>query len=443
MDANTTRRRLTVGEQLVLSVMWFSLNTVSAALLPIVIPTQILLFVSSGKVGSTQQAAFLGALSTLGAIVSLFVPPLIGMLSDRTSSVYGRRRPFIVLGAGVMLLAAPLLATAGSAAIFVVGLAILQIGNNVLTASYQSLTPDLVPGEQRGEASGYMGVMTILGNVVSLGLAAWLFRGVNALHIDVNVIRTAMSFYYPLTIGALLVGVLITIIGVHEKPGASVKTEQSGVQERRMLRLQRWFVRSWIEPWREYNFTLVFLTRFCVMMGLALFLTFIEYYFARVSGNTNFVQTTASVAVLALLGAVVSAFALGVLSDRTRRAPVVSLATLCMSLAALAFVVLPSSFALWPLGILFGLGYGAYTSVDWALSVDALPSLEAAGKDLGIWSASATLPAIFAPLVGGLIIFIAGLFHQDVLGYRLVFATATLFLLTAAVCVLFVREKRS
>lgn len=181
------------------------------------------------------------------------------------------------------------------------------------------------------------------------------------------------------------------------------------------------------------------------MMGLAMFMTFIEYYFARVQKIENFVQVTAVVAVLALSGGVISGIVFGIFSDHLkRRAPLVSAATICMSLTAVAFVIFPSSYVywLWPLGILFGLGYGVYMSVDWALSIDALPSLENAGKDLGLWDASVTLPAIFAPLLGSLIINIGAHFGQLELGYRMVFSTAAIFLVVAAICVLFVREKR-
>jgi MFS family permease len=80
--------------------------------------------------------------------------------------------------------------------------------------------------------------------------------------------------------------------------------------------------------------------------------------------------------------------------------------------------------------------------VDWALSIDALPSLKEAGKDLGLWSASATVPAIIAPLLGGIILTISNNYHALDLGYRVIFLVASFFLILAAICVLFVREKR-
>ncbi len=441
LRASQQQHHLSVREQLVLSILWFALNVQSAALLPIVLPTQILLYVAPGEVGNAQQATFLSWLATLGAVMSLFIPPVVGLISDHTSSNFGRRRPYIVIGAIFLLISMVMLAKAGSVFVFVAGLALFQLCNNGIIASYQSLLPDLVPREQRGESSGYVGLMTILGNVFSLGLAALLLGGISLTSASSGAIMQGMAVYYTLTTIVLVVGVVITVIGVHEEPYRLPVAAARPARESFRPRLHRWTVHNWIEPWHSFNFTVVFLTRFSVMMGLALFMTFIEYYFADVAHQTNFVQATASVAILALLGAVASAFTLGLLSDRVKRAPLVSVATTCMALAALAFVVFPGTFPLWPLGILFGLGYGAYSSVDWALSIDALPSMESVGKDLGLWSATMTLPAIAAPLLGGIIIAVANRFGQTATGYRLVFAIAAFFLILGAFFVLYVRER--
>jgi MFS family permease len=435
--------KLSVRGQLVLNVLWFALNAQSAALLPIIIPTQIVLFISSSQVGSPAQVLFLSWLMIGAAIISLFMPPVIGTLSDQTSGGFGRRRPYIVIGGLVLAMSTPLLVDASSILIFIIGLSLLLVGKNILTPAYQSLVPDRVPEEQRGEAAGYVGGMTILGNVVGLGLAVWLLGGMNQHAYSTSMIRSNAGIYYVATASLVLVGVLVTALGVQEIPLLIRKQERATKREQTPSDFIRRFLHDWIGIWRNYNFTLVFLARASLILGLSLFMTYIEYYFARVQHVANFVQVTGILAILALGGAVVSGLVSGILSDRfKRRAPVVCVATLFMSLASLAFVILPGNLMnwFWPLGIIFGLGYGAYTSVDWALSIDVLPSLEKAGKDLGVWNASTTLPAIAAPLLGSVMINIAAGAGQTALGYQLVFGTAALFFLLAAIGVSFVRK---
>ena len=430
--------------QLVLNILWFSLNAQSAALLAIIIPTQILLFVARGPVGNTEQATLLGWIITGASVISLLLPPLIGSLSDHSSGALGRRRPYVILGGLVIVLSTPFLVTSKNIFIFLAGLILLLLGRNILTPAYQGLIPDNVPKEQRGAASGYVGGLTILGSVVSLALAALLLGEVSQDSYSKSMIRQGAGIFYIVTAMIMFIGVLITVIGVREIPFIAGKRPSPEIEEKNIHRFSRWFTHTWIIPWRSRNFTLVFLTRTLIMTGLALFMTFIEYYFARVQHVQNFVQATARVAILALGGGVVSGLVFGVLSDRLRRrVPIVCISTLCMSLTSLAFVLFPSYLSgwLWPLGVLFGLGYGAYTSVDWALSIDVLPSLKDAGKDLGLWNASGILPDVFAPLIGSFIILIAASYGQTALGYRLVFSVATLILIVASVSILFVHER--
>ncbi len=425
-----------VRAQLILSFLWFGLNFQSSALLPIVLPTQLLLLVAPGDLGSAQQASFLGWFSALGALIAVLVPPLTGALSDRTAGSLGRRRPYITLGALLLLAGVPLLALPGSLGVLLAGFVLFQLGNNICTAGYQGLLPDLVPVAERGAASGYMGLMTMLGNAGSLVLAGLLLGQVSSGTASARAIQHGSALYYLLTGLLLAVGAAVTLVGVHETPLAPESREPAEAFPIRLRLADRW-----IGPWRSSNFRWVFLTRCFVMLGLTLFLTFIEYYFANVVHIPNFVQMTTLLALLALLGALVSALWLGMLSDRIGRVPLVCGSSACMAAATLAFFLLPPSAPLWPLGLLFGLGYGAYTSVDWALAVDALPERAAAGKDMGIWSIASTLPAVVAPLVGSVAINLAARAGQTALGYRAVFALALLSLLAGAGCILLVRDR--
>jgi len=430
-------KKLSIREQVTLSLLWFSLNFETAALLPVVIPTQLLLFVAPGGVGNAQQALALGWLSAIGALLALLIQPLTGMMSDRTTSRLGRRRPYILIAAVIYLAGMLALAVAPGLAVFVIGFVLAQIAANVGTASYQGLLPDRVPADQRGTASGYLGLMTILGNVGSLVAAAVLLSSVSSGPGLAAAVRSGAARYYALGAVVLVIGVLVTVVGIREKPISTVppplaREERPGAS--------RNFLDPWLAPMRHDKFRWVFLTRASVMLGLTIFLTYIEYYFANVAHVTNFVQSTAAVALLALGGAVIGALTLGMVSDRIGRVGIVAIATGLMALAALAFVVAPH-IPLWPLGLLFGAGYGAYTSVDWALAVDSLPALGAAGKDLGVWSIASNLPAVLAPLVGGLVIgggSAAGISTEA--AYRSVFALAAGFLVLGAIFVFKVQE---
>jgi MFS family permease len=444
-------KHLSVLQELALNILWLPVNALNGALLTVVIPVQVLLFFPSAHVGDAAQGTFLGWLTTVASVVALLMPPLIGTLSDQTTGKFGRRHPYIVAGSVLMVASTPLLVLSSDLIMFLMGLSLLHLGVNTMMPAYQSLVPDRVPERQRGEASGYVGALTILGNMVGLGLAAYLLGGVNQSSYNPGLIRHNAGIFYIVTIGILVAGMLITVFGVHEVPFKPEPRPPGDSQESGRKKFEHWFVHNWIAPWRKHNFTVVFLTRASIMLALAMFMTFVEYYFAHVQHVTNFVATTAIVAVFALGGGVVSGLVFGILSDKLpRRAPVVSVATVLMSFTALAFVVLPSNrlapgnleLVLWPLGVCFGLGHGAFSSVDWALSIDALPSLKEAGKDLGLWSASATIPAIVAPLLGGIILTIADHFQAIDVGYRVIFLVASFFLIIAAICVLFVREKR-
>ncbi len=125
----------------------------------------------------------------------------------------------------------------------------------------------------------------------------------------------------------------------------------------------------------------------------------------------------------------------GALSDRVGRKPLVYLSGALMSLVCLGFIFYQRPLAVPIAALCFGVGYGAYTSVDWALACDVLPRDEDAGRDMGIWAMMGILPQVVGILFGGaLLSFFKGFANH--VGYTLLFClTLVYFVLgTALVC---------
>lgn len=396
-----------------LNLLWLGLNFQTAALAPLVIPLQATGLITPGAVGTPEQARFIGLLGALGALTALVVQPLVGALSDRTRGRLGRRRPHVAAGAAVAIVGAIGAGLAGGPTAFLAGYLVLQVGNNAVTAAFQALLPDLVEPQQRGSASGWLGLMTIIGSAASLGAAFALTRAL-------------LLFYVA---GAVVLGVTaVATVAFVREPAEAAEPPRT--------------LRTWLQAWRHPAFVRVFTARVFVMLGFNLFLTFIEYYFARVARITDFVGATAGVALLALATAVVSAFVLGGLSDRWGRVRLAATASAVMAAAAITFQFLTPTTPLWPLALLFGIGYGGYLSVDWALAVDTLPSRLSAGRDLGIWSLASTVPGIAAPAVGGLVVSAGAAFGSITAGYQAVFALAAILFGAGTIAVLRVPELR-
>jgi maltose/moltooligosaccharide transporter len=117
---------------------------------------------------TTSSAGAIGiAIGAEGAF-ALFLPLLVGSLSDRTQTRFGRRIPYALVG--VPLLAAPLVifpfAHGYAEAVALVSL--FFVGYHVYYPPYQALFADLVPASHQGRALGWQGVMRGLGLGVAL-----------------------------------------------------------------------------------------------------------------------------------------------------------------------------------------------------------------------------------------------------------------------------------
>jgi len=191
-----------------------------------------------------------------------------------------------------------------------------------------------------------------------------------------------------------------------------------------------------------------------VMMGIYTIYPFLALYFRHVIGvhNPNTLAGYWGLAVLA--GGILPAVIGGHLSDRLGKRKVFVYASggLQAAVASVLLFGLVRSVALvFVLGVLFGIGYGLYVAVDWAIACDVLPDRErSSGRDMGLWHVAFTLPpalapAVFAPILhafnhqGGHIL---GLATGDFLGFRLVFAGAAIWFVLGTLFVSRIRSVR-
>src|SRR5262249_25322907 len=108
-------------------------------------PIQILLPLQIQDIDPAHKVFNLGWITTAAAIVSIVVCPVAGALSDRTSSRFGRRRPW-ALGSAVVC-AAGLIMLGGTHSIVYVAIwwMVVQAGTNAMYAAVSAAVPDRVP----------------------------------------------------------------------------------------------------------------------------------------------------------------------------------------------------------------------------------------------------------------------------------------------------------
>lgn len=127
-----------------------------------------------------------------GPLSGLFVQPLVGHMSDHCTSRYGRRRPFIVVGALSIVLAVLIIGYSAdlgwligdrgdvrprAIGFFVVGFWILDVANNVSQGPCRALLADLTGKDHRRNrvANAYFSLFIAIGNV--FGYATGSFSG--------------------------------------------------------------------------------------------------------------------------------------------------------------------------------------------------------------------------------------------------------------------------
>jgi MFS family permease len=438
------RRTLSFWQQAALSLFWFGSSAHWSAILITLLPLQ-----AEQIGGAESKGTTLGQILGMGALISMLAAPLFGAWSDRVRTRWGRRMPFLVLGtignvAGVLALAfTP--STPNMLLVFLLAHLVINLFNNLATAPYSALIPDVVQPAQRGSASGWMALMSTLGGFVG-GITGFVLTQLSKSYGQ----DQAITICYLLVAALLTLSMIGTALITREPtPPPSPPFDWGG------------FLRGLREPFRSSNFTWVFWTRFLMTLGLFTNQTFTLYYITDALGNGTpqyqyrffgvvLAESPAAAMsvflLLSLAGAILSSLVAGVLSDRYGRKPLVYISGSLLIVLALVLGFTRSYELTVLMGIVAGVGYGTYQAVDWALATDVLPNKEDYAKDMGVWHIAMTLPQSLAAPIGGLLL---DTFQRvgkanglPTLGYTAIFVLTLLYFVPATVLINRVRGVR-
>jgi len=169
----------------------------------------------SGPVTESLGASPLiyGLIWLAGPFTGMVVQPLVGALSDKTVSPFGRRRPYLLGGAIIASIALWIFPNSANVAGFfekITGLElpaltalliaavmiwIIDACINIAQGPYRALIPDVVPSEQHSIANSFISLAIGLGSVVAAATAPFLKWAFNyQMSINAQFIMAALAF---------------------------------------------------------------------------------------------------------------------------------------------------------------------------------------------------------------------------------------------------------
>ncbi len=403
---------------------WLGLAVLWGAMSTVIIPSLV-----AARVPADVKSSAVALIAGAQALMAIAVQPVAGALSDRLVGRWGRRRPWIVAGVGLQVIAVASLALApGYWTILVIMLGV-ELASNAAQGPYQALLPDLVPTGSRGAASGALGA-AMLGGQIGGAAIAGLAVAAGALNVAVWVAAASVA-----------VGMIATVTGIAEDSGAvAAASRPAETLGRRILAI---LGAVWRRDLLEHPGYLWLLAgRMAVLMATGTLQPFILFYLAdALHLGDRAGPLVAPVAATVAFSAVLAAIPAGRLTARYGRVRIVAASSLIGAVGALAFAAAPGYLALFPTAVPFGVALGAFMAADWALLVDIVPA-DDAGRFLGISTtvtagAALVSVALAGPLADAVNTISFGL------GYRAIFVLAAIEFALGAWCVSRVAEPAS
>jgi MFS family permease len=478
-------KRLRWFDYISINLFWLGLNIRNTAVGSIFMP-----FLVEHYAPADWKNTALSAMSTAGLIIAMLIQPLAGLLSDRSTSRYGRRRPYILVGTLLDLVFLAAIGLSWNYWTLLVAVLLIQFSANVSHGPLQGLIPDMVPEDQRGRASAIKALFELL-PVFLVGISIAVMVGAG--HLDWAIVATG---------AALLITALITIFTVREQPLQVKPTISIGPSMLRVLGMLAgillgglagllgggligglaglivWAVSGkttalavgvglggtiamivavvigvWAGSvttigkqarqhtsfiWWIVN-RLFFLAAITSLQRFALYFLMYAFRIEVEPATTLFGRLISLVGVFTLL----SAFLAGWLADRLSHKLLVGWSGIMATIGGcllMATIWVPNEALIYVAGTLLGLATGMFMTSNWAMGTSLVPA-EEAGRYLGISNLAGAGAGMIGGSIGGPLADYLNLSSPG-MGYFVIFASYAVLFALSTVSLRFIREQK-
>ena len=385
----------------------------------------------------------------LPPLMGIIVQPIIGVFSDRTWNRFGRRIPYLFVGAAIAVLVMCLLPNAGSfgftvgaAMIFgLLALMLLDTSINIAMQPFKMLVGDMVNEEQKTKAYSIQSFLCNAGSVVGF-VFPFLFTWIgisNTAEDGVVPDSVIYSFYVG---AAILIGcVIYTVLKVKEFPPA-LYNEYHGIKEEPKKDSPNIFQLLAKAP---KAFWTVGLVQFFCWAAFMYMWTYTNGAIADTcwgTTDTNSADYQAAgnwVGILfavQAIGSVAWAAVLPWLAAKTNRKIAYALSLVLGGVGFISTMFFHDQYLLFVSFILIGFAWAAMLAMPFTILTNALEGYGHMGSYLGLFNGTICVPQIVAALVGGALLSLVGGSQVMML------VIAGIALIIGAVCVFNIKENK-
>ena len=358
----------------------------------------------------------------LPPLMGMIVQPLVGTWSDKTWCRWGRRKPYLYVGALGAIIVMALLPNSGSLNLTVkaamsfglVMLMLLDTSINMAMQPFKMMVGDIVNEEQKAKAYSIQSLLCNAGSLVGY-LFPYIFTWIGIRSVaPEGVIPDSVIYSFYAGAAILILCVLFTGFKVKEMPPQEYAKYQTPVKEEEekpnMLQL---LIKAPKAFWQ------IGLVQFFCWMGFLYMWTYTNGAIAdniwginpNAEGATMTQEFQAAgdwVGVLFAVQAIGSILWAMVLAMFKRVKLGYSLSLLLGGLGFVMTLFVHDQYLMFVPFLLIGCGWAAMLSMPFALLTNALSGSSSMGAYLGLFNCTICLPQIVASLLGGTILSLVG-----------------------------------